>query len=79
MNILQIFERASGQKINVNKSSAFFSNNSSQSLKRDMCQKLGFKEANDHSTYLGLPNIIGRNKSVLFKYIKDRLVARIQG
>lgn len=44
-----------------------------------MCHKLKFQEASDHGTYLGLPNIIGRNKSSIFGYIKDNLHERIEG
>ncbi|XP_074377871.1 putative mitochondrial protein AtMg00310 [Apium graveolens] len=37
------------------------------------------KEANDNSKYLGLPNILGRNKSVVFGYLRDKVTANIQG
>lgn len=47
LQLLDIFERASRQKINVNKFSVFFSNNSPSSLKGELIQKLGFREAND--------------------------------
>ncbi|XP_074347096.1 putative mitochondrial protein AtMg00310 [Apium graveolens] len=35
-------------------------------------------EANEHSTYLGLPNIIGRNKSAILGYLKDNVNMRIR-
>lgn len=79
MQILHLFERASGQQINVDKSSVLFSKNTPNFLKSDLCQKLRFQEASDQSMYLGLPNIIGRNKSALFGFLKERLRSRIQG
>ena len=79
IHLLQIFERASGQQINVDKSSVFFSKNTPSRLKNDLCHRLRFKEANDGSLYLGLPNIIGRNKSAIFGYLKEKLQDRTQG
>lgn len=35
-------------------------------------------EVNEHSTYLGLPNIIGRNKSAILGYLKDKVNMRIR-
>lgn len=79
INMLQIFERASGQKINVEKSSAFFSRKTKQDDKQGICYILKFREADENSTYLGLPSILGRNKSAVFGYLKDRLKDRIKG
>lgn len=79
MGLLKIFEKAYGQKLNIDKSTDFFSKNTPRVLKSKLSQKLGFSEANEKSLYLGLPNIIGRNKNALFGYLKDRLQDRIQG
>lgn len=79
LSVLNIFETASGQKINNGKSSIFSSKNVPDSLKHTLCSKLKYTEASDHSSYLGLPNIIGRNKSAIFGFIKEKLKARILG
>lgn len=71
LTLLKLFKQASRQKINVDKSSIFFSKNTQDQLKKDLSQRLGFKEAADNSHYLGLPYIVGRNKSVLFGFIKE--------
>lgn len=78
MQLLQIFETTSGQQINVGKSSIFFSKNTPNSLKQKLSQQLKFAEAGDQSFYLGLPNIVGRNKSSLFGFLKDKMHDRIQ-
>lgn len=79
MTLLNVFEQASGQKINVDKSSVFFSSNTQQHLKTELCHKLGFKEASDHIHYLGLPNFVGRKKSAIFGFIKDKMQNRTSG
>lgn len=72
LQMLKNFEKASGQQIKVDKSSVFFSKNATNSLKRELCQKLIFQGANDHSL-LGLPNTIGRNKSLIFGFLKEKI------
>lgn len=76
--LLSTFEGASGQKINVQKSSAFFSKNVSIDSRRDICEVLNFQEADDNSQYLGLPNFIGRKKSAMLGYLKERVRDGVQ-
>lgn len=78
-NILQVYESASGQKINNFKSSVIFSCNTSQDMRESICNTLGFQEADGSTTYLGLPNVIGRNKKAMFGYIKNQMQKRIEG
>ncbi|KAL8147598.1 hypothetical protein AgCh_005064 [Apium graveolens] len=78
LELLQVYEDASGQKINKEKYSIFFSGNVIQYNRVEVNHKLGMKEADEHSTYLGLPNILGRKKSVVLSYLKDRVQNRIQ-
>ena len=78
LELLKVYEDASGQKINKEKSSVFFSGNVIQYNRVEVSHKLGMKEADEHSTYLGLPNILGRKKSVVLAYLKDRVQNRIQ-
>lgn len=77
--MLGMFEKASGQQVNIDKSSVFFSRNTCSYLKCDLCNQLGFKEAGDNSMYLGLPSFISRKKSVVFGYIKEKLQEKLQG
>lgn len=79
LNVLQVYERASGQKINNLKSSVMFSCNTNRDIKESVCNTLGFQEADEGTTYLGLPNMVGRKKNAIFGYIKDQMQKRIEG
>ena len=61
-NILQQYEDSSGQKINTDKSSIFFSPNTSQETKEEILTYLGPMQDTRHTKYLGLPSFIGRSK-----------------
>lgn len=77
--MLRRFEKASVQQINIDKSSVFFSCNTETSTKQALCDKLRFQKAAASSKYLGLPYIMGRSKSTMLDYIKDRLQDRAKG
>lgn len=77
--MLNIYELASGQKINTGKSSAFFSRNVTQGEKDNLCRILRFSEADEYNKYLGLPNMIRRNKASAMGYLRDRMETKIQG
>lgn len=79
MEMLHMFEIAAGQKINVDKSSVFFSKNTNFVTREAILDNLGMRLADESSHYLGLPSMIGRKKSAVFGYIKDKMRARIQG
>ena len=63
VSILNKYEEASGQKINTDKSSVFFSPNTPQDLKESILDILGPMHNSRHSKYLGLPSIIGKSKT----------------
>ena len=77
--ILQTYERASSQSINLEKSSAFFSSNTTDIQKQQMLQILGVKEVVKFESYLGLPTLIGSAKYHTFAYLKDRVWKKLQG
>lgn len=79
LSMLQCFEKASGQRFNTSKSSVFFSVNMGTSSKTDICEVLGMVEAGNRSTYLGLPNMLGRNKYAIMGFLKDKVTRRIEG
>ena len=63
VNILQLYEDAFGQKINADKSSIFFSSNTSDERRREVLNLLGPMQDTHHKKYLGLPLIIESLKS----------------
>ncbi|KAM6553480.1 hypothetical protein CsatB_014242 [Cannabis sativa] len=75
--MLHSFEIASGQKVNVAKSSIFFSPNNATPQRNEICNVLGMTEATDGSLYLGLPNIIGRKKTVILGFLKNKIINRL--
>lgn len=73
MDLLQIYEETSGQCVNVLKSSVFFSINVSQENIENICHTLQKTGANENSKYLGLLSVVGRNKSSVLGFLKDKV------
>lgn len=42
-------------------------------------QILGVKVSTNFEKYLGLPNIVGRNKRASFQNLKDQMKAKMEG
>lgn len=78
-NILAIYEAISGQQVNYNKSSVSLSMNVAEDTIHPICEQLRVVATSDHGTYLGLPSSIGRKKTDIFIYIRDKIWKRIQG
>ena len=78
-HILQTYEEASGQKINTEKSSIFFSPNTSQEVKVEIFDTLGPMQDSRHTRYLGLPSFIGRSKKQVFSILKERIRQKLAG
>ncbi|KAL4291122.1 hypothetical protein GQ457_14G012230 [Hibiscus cannabinus] len=74
---LELFEEASGQTFNLNKSAIFFSPNTRHSDKYAIMAFLGNPVMELDSKYLGIPMIWGRGKKAALAFIKDRIVSRI--
>ena len=69
---LSIYEKASGQLVNFQKSSISFSCNVNGHTKEKLCSFLHVSSTKDHGTYLGLPSLVGKNKKAIFSFIKDK-------
>ena len=70
MDILRVYEEASGQKINRSKTSLFFSNSIPKDVKHGIKVALGVPEIMQYEKYLGLPSLVGKGKKESFNYIK---------
>ena len=75
--LLNLYEKASVQKINSAKTTLFSSKNVSDSIKETIKNLLG--EIKEYEKYLGLPAVVGRNKKASLNYIKDRVWGKLQG
>ena len=73
VEILQVYAKAFGQCINLEKYSVYFSNNTTVSQKQEALGILGVKEVSWFESYLGLPTLVGRSKHHIFSFIKDRV------
>ncbi|CAA7027603.1 unnamed protein product [Microthlaspi erraticum] len=77
VNILKNYETASGQKINVEKSSITFANKTNGETKTMAKEILGIAKTGGQGNYLGLPEHFGRRKKDLFSIIVDRIRNRL--
>ncbi|VFQ67010.1 unnamed protein product [Cuscuta campestris] len=76
-SILSIYATASGQYINLNKSTVCFSPNTSPLLRASICAQLGITETEELGRYLGLLASLGRNKREALRYIKEKTWKRL--
>ncbi|XP_026378698.1 uncharacterized protein LOC113273150 [Papaver somniferum] len=67
LNTLNQFGNISGQLLNLNKFSVYFSKNMSPAAKHDLTSALGMIEMQENDKYLGVTLLIGRDKSKAFK------------
>ncbi|XP_019156592.1 PREDICTED: uncharacterized protein LOC109153209 [Ipomoea nil] len=74
---LDVYSSASGQLINYDKSSAVFTCNTIAFSRNIVTDLIGVHEAKDLGRYLGLPSVLGRNKIAIFRYIEEKVRARI--
>ena len=79
MAILDLYEATSGQKINEDKSSISFSQNTPSDLKAEVLEVMGPMKDSKHYMYLGLPSIICRSKTDVFAEVKERVARKLSG
>lgn len=76
--ILNAYSEASGQLINFNKSSIKFSPNTPV-VKESISHLFGFEDMYPSAFYLGLPAALGRNKTIMFDFIRERALKKLKG
>jgi hypothetical protein len=77
--VLLAYEVASGQKVNLQKSSIFFGDGCRPEAKVELKQALGVAEEALSERYLGLPTVVGLSKEGCFQYINERSGAKVSG
>ena len=70
IEILHLYEAASGQKINTNKSSVFFSANTEEEKKNEVLEILGPMQDSRHGKYLGLPLLLENQRMKFLQRLK---------
>ena len=75
----EVYEKASGQVINREKSSIMFSPNTGQHDRGLMRSNLSIIDEASTEKYLGLPVTIGKSRKKPFECIKRKIWGRIQG
>ena len=79
IDLLSIYERGSGQKINRDKTNIFFSFNTPPGDQIAIQQLLGVLAIRQYEKYLGLLALVGRAKKQSFIYLKERVWKKLQG
>ena len=79
MDILSSYEAVSGQKLNRDKTTLFFSKSTPSDMQRQIMEILGVTELKQYEEYLGLPAMVGRNKRASFDHLKQKIWKRLQG
>ncbi|KAA3465418.1 reverse transcriptase [Gossypium australe] len=77
--ILKEYENCSGQCVNFDKSTIFFSSNTLEGNKEEVLAILGVRPSTDMEKYLGLLSVVGRRKKESFQVLKEKFLFRIKG
>jgi hypothetical protein len=75
--ILRMYESASGQRLNNNKTTLFFSKNTPQIDKEAILETSRIPATQRYDSYLGLPALAGKSRIAAFKNILDRVWKRL--
>lgn len=78
MKIIDCYCQASGQLVNLDKSSLYCTPSTPDSLVMELCNILCVPVTMNPGRYLGLPTLWGRSKKASLSLIKDRLRDKIQ-
>ena len=78
VDILNKYEAASDQKINIDKSKISFSKRVSSVQEKELTYFMVVKQEEKHQKYLGIPTIAGRSKKKKISEIQGRIWKKLQ-
>lgn len=76
--ILECYEAASGQAINLNNSDIMFSGGISLERGLELAAELGVRRVDQHMIYLGIPTHVGRSRSAVFRVLLNRVMKKLK-
>ena len=76
---MSLYEEASGQKLNREKTNIFFSKAVKEKIKAKISNFLQVPEVREYEKYLGLLAVVGRNRKASLNFIKERVWSKLQG
>lgn len=79
IKILDSYCKASGQRVNYNKSSLYFSPNTPDHIRAQLSDILMVEATKNPGKYLGLPTIWGKSKKQSLAYVRDNIFRKIEG
>ena len=77
--VLDTYEKESGQKLSRDKTSLFFSKNTSGEIQSFVKEMFGAQIVQQHERYMGLQPMVGKGKKKAFNRIKDQVGRKIAG
>jgi hypothetical protein len=77
LRILGTYEAGSGQKLNLHKTSIFFSRNTSVERRQEILQQSGLQETQRLDTYLGLASFVGKSRKQAFSFIIEKVSQKL--
>ena len=77
--LLDLYEKASGQNFNRDKTSIFFSKNTRRATKEHLLSLARINSTRCYEKYLGLPSLVGKSWMEAFMGIKNRIWEWING
>jgi hypothetical protein len=77
-NILHMYERASGKRLNSTKTAIYFSRNTAAEVKQQILDMSGIPSSQQYDKYLGLPALVGKSHTKEFKCIIDKVWKMLQ-
>ena len=77
--LLHWYEGVSGQLVNKNKTTLFFSRNTPYEVQQEIKVLLGVLAIKHYEKYLGLPSFVGRQKKACFNQIKEWIWQKCKG
>jgi hypothetical protein len=73
MNVLGSYEQASGQRLNKEKTSIFFSQNTVEGTRQQILQASGVQATNNFEKYLGLLAIVKRSRRMALSFVTEKV------